>query len=114
MNAFKWSLSFLKKYRKRYLFGLFLVFVTSVLVLINPRITGQIVDDVILGGNYDRLGGLLVLMVGITVLLPFTLALTLSQRRRIRPAFANIRDHFSSLNAFVQENIAGNRVALRV
>ena len=207
MDAFKWFLGFLKKYKKRYLFGLFLVFVTSVLVLINPRISGQIVDDVIIGGGYDLLPRLLILMVGITVvrsllrfaflmcfesssqgvvydmrettyrklmhedfaffnnnrtgdlmsrqtgdvdavrhmvshviyfgienilvfvfalvmvftvnvrlalcmivLLPFTLALTLSQRRHIRPAFANIRDHFSSLNAFVQENIAGNRV----
>ncbi len=44
------------------------------------------------------------------VVLPFTLAVTLSQRKRIRPAFAKIRGRFSSLNAFVQENIAGNRV----
>lgn len=44
------------------------------------------------------------------LVLPFTLAVTLSQAREIKPAFANIRDHFSSLNAFAQENIAGNRV----
>ena len=207
MGPIKWFLSFLKKYRGRYIFGLFLVILTSVLVLINPKISGKIVDEVILQEQYGLLPGLLILMVGITVLravlrfsflmcfesasqglvydmreacywklmkedfaffntnrtgdlmsrqtgdidavrhmvshviyfalenilvfvlalimvftvnvrlavcmivvLPFTLAVTLSQSSRIKPAFANIRDHFSGLNAFVQENIAGNRV----
>ena len=44
------------------------------------------------------------------VVLPFTLAVTLSQRRHIKPAFDRVRDCFSSLNAFAQETIAGNRV----
>lgn len=203
----RWFLSFLKKYRFRMIFGLCLVAVTSLLLLINPKISGMIVDNVINGGEYDRLPLLLVLLVGVTVVrsvlrftflmcfesssqgtiydirektyrklmkedfaffnrnrtgdlmsrqtgdidavrhmvshviyfsfenilvfvlalimiftvniklalcmllvLPFTLAVTLSQAREIKPAFANIRDHFSSLNAFAQENIAGNRV----
>ena len=38
MGPIRWFLSFLKKYRGRYLFGLFLVIVTSILVLINPKI----------------------------------------------------------------------------
>lgn len=203
----RWFLSFLKKYRFRMIFGLCLVTVTSLLLLINPKISGMIVDNVINGGEYDRLPLLLALLVGVTVVrsvlrftflmcfesssqgtiydirektyrklmkedfaffnrnrtgdlmsrqtgdidavrhmvshviyfsfenilvfvlalimiftvniklalcmllvLPFTLAVTLSQAREIKPAFANIRDHFSSLNAFAQENIAGNRV----
>lgn len=40
----------------------------------------------------------------------FTLAVTVSQRRHIKPAFDRVRDCFSSLNAFAQETIAGNRV----
>ena len=44
------------------------------------------------------------------IVLPFTLAVTLSQRRHIKPAFDRVRDCFSSLNAFAQETIAGNRV----
>lgn len=207
MTPIRWFLSFLKKYRVRMIIGLMLVVVTSVLSLINPKISGLIVDDVINGGNFERLPRLLILMVSVTVLrsvlrftflmcfeyssqgtiydireetyrklmkedfaffnrnrtgdlmsrqtgdidavrhmvshviyfafenilifllalvmiftvnvrlalcmlvvLPFTLAVTLSQSRRIKPAFANVRDHFSSLNAFAQENIAGNRV----
>ena len=36
--------------------------------------------------------------------------MTLSLRRHIKPAFDRVRDCFSSLNAFAQETIAGNRV----
>lgn len=44
------------------------------------------------------------------VVLPFTAVTSYLQRKEIRPAFQNIRNRFSSLNAFVQENISGNRV----
>lgn len=187
--------------------GLALVFITSLLVLINPQISGMIVDEVIEGQNYSKLGGLLLVMIGVTlvrsllrftflmcfesssqglvydmreeayrklmkedfnffnknrtgdlmsrqtgdmdavrhmvshviffafeniliflmalimifsvnvkiamcmlIVLPFTLAVTLSQRKHIKPAFDHVRDCFSSLNAFAQETIAGNRV----
>ena len=42
--------------------------------------------------------------------LPFTAFATYAQSRRVRPAFRRIRQQFSSLNTFVQENISGNRV----
>jgi len=41
---------------------------------------------------------------------PFTIICIILQSRAIKPKFAKIRDRFSSLNAFVQENISGNRV----
>ena len=44
------------------------------------------------------------------VVLPFTALTTYSQSKRVRPAFQRIRQQFSSLNTFVQENISGNRV----
>lgn len=207
MGYIRWFLSFLKKYRVRMIVGLILVFITSLLVLINPQISGMIVDEVIEGQYYEKLGILLLIMIGVTlvrsllrfiflmcfesssqglvydmreeayrklmkedfnffnknrtgdlmsrqtgdmdavrhmvshviyfsfenilvflmalvmifsvnvkmalcmlIVLPFTLAVTLSQRRHIKPAFDRVRDCFSSLNAFAQETIAGNRV----
>ena len=207
MGYIRWFLAFLKKYRVRVIVGLILVFITSLLVLINPQISGMIVDEVIEGQHYEKLGILLLIMIGVTlvrsllrfiflmcfesssqglvydmreeayrklmkedfnffnknrtgdlmsrqtgdmdavrhmvshviyfsfenilvflmalvmifsvnvkmalcmlIVLPFTLAVTLSQRRHIKPAFDRVRDCFSSLNAFAQETIAGNRV----
>ena len=207
MGYIRWFLSFLKKYSVRMIVGLILVFITSLLVLINPQISGMIVDEVIEGQHYEKLGILLLIMIGVTlvrsllrftflmcfesssqglvydmreeayrklmkedfnffnknrtgdlmsrqtgdmdavrhmvshviyfsfenilvflmalvmifsvnvkmalcmlIVLPFTLAVTLSQRRHIKPAFDRVRDCFSSLNAFAQETIAGNRV----
>lgn len=207
MGHIRWFLTFLLKYRVRMIVGLILVFITSLLVLINPQISGMIVDEVIEGQHYEKLGILLLIMIGVTlvrsllrftflmcfesssqglvydmreeayrklmkedfnffnknrtgdlmsrqtgdmdavrhmvshviyfsfenilvflmalvmifsvnvkmalcmlIVLPFTLAVTLSQRRHIKPAFDRVRDCFSSLNAFAQETIAGNRV----
>lgn len=207
MGYIRWFLSFLKKYRVRMIVGLILVFITSLFVLINPQISGMIVDEVIEGQHYEKLGILLLIMIGVTlvrsllrftflmcfesssqglvydmreeayrklmkedfnffnknrtgdlmsrqtgdmdavrhmvshviyfsfenilvflmalvmifsvnvkmalcmlIVLPFTLAVTLSQRRHIKPVFDRVRDCFSSLNAFAQETIAGNRV----
>ena len=207
MGYIRWFLSFLKKYRVRMIVGLILVFITALLVLINPQISGMIVDEAIEGQHYEKLGILLLIMIGVTlvrsllrfiflmcfesssqglvydmreeayrklmkedfnffnknrtgdlmsrqtgdmdavrhmvshviyfsfenilvflmalvmifsvnvkmalcmlIVLPFTLAVTLSQRRHIKPAFDRVRDCFSSLNAFAQETIAGNRV----
>ncbi len=44
------------------------------------------------------------------MVLPFTAITTYGQSRRVRPAFGKIRQQFSALNTFVQENISGNRV----
>ena len=44
------------------------------------------------------------------IVLPFTAITTAKQSKEVRPTFQRIRDCFSSLNAFVQENVSGNRV----
>lgn len=41
---------------------------------------------------------------------PFAAAVTISQTQNGRPLFQRIREQFSSLNTFVQENVSGNRV----
>lgn len=42
--------------------------------------------------------------------LPFTALTTYLQAKQVRPVFRRNRECFASLNAFVQENISGNRV----
>ena len=42
--------------------------------------------------------------------LPFTALTTYLQSKAVKPAFQRNRNCFSSLNAFVQENVSGNRV----
>ncbi len=207
MAPIKWFLSFLKKYRRLIVTGLVLTTCLAVLSIVNPYISGVIIDDVIGLGNYGRLPGLVGCLVLVTFLigslrflcqvtfetasqgvlydmrdavyrkllmedfsfynrsrtgdlmsrqtgdmdairnfvasiiyavyqnvllfffallmvftvnvrlalmmlavLPFTAANTYMQATRVRPAFRKNRECFSSLNAFVQENISGNRV----
>ncbi len=44
------------------------------------------------------------------IVLPFTALTTYKQSKDVKPAFQRNRNCFSSLNAFVQENVSGNRV----
>lgn len=207
MTPMKWFLSFLKKYRKYMIFGLLLTVLITALYIVNPYISGMIVDDVILGGAYDWLLPLVGCMLGIIIIrsvlrflyqvvfetasqgllydmrdkvyrkllqedfnfynkkrtgdlmsrqtgdmdairhfvayviyvtfenvlmfilalimiftvnvklalcmlavLPFTALATYRQSKEVKPAFQRNRSCFSSLNAFVQENVSGNRV----
>ena len=207
MTPMKWFFSFLKKYRGLMTLGLFLTTIISALSIVNPYISGIIVDNVIQAGNYSLLPKLLALLIGTTLLtgilrflyqivfetasqgtlydmrdkvyrkllqedfsfynkkrtgdlmsrqtgdmdairhfvsyviyavyqnvllfifallmiftvnvrlallmlivLPFTALTTYKQSKDVRPAFQRNRNCFSSLNAFVQENVSGNRV----
>jgi ATP-binding cassette subfamily B protein len=51
----QWFFSFLKKYRGRLIFAMFLVTLTSIFAIVNPQITGIVVDDIIYGGNRELL-----------------------------------------------------------
>ncbi|MCI9663093.1 MAG: ABC transporter ATP-binding protein [Lachnospiraceae bacterium] len=207
MTAVKWVFSFLKKYRKRMAAGLLMTTGIAMLTIVNPYISGVIVDDVIGGGQRQLLPVMIACLIGVTlvrgllrfssqimfesssqgvlysmrdtvyrkllqedfnfynrnrtgdlmsrqtgdmeairhfisyviyavyenilllafaltmiftvnvklalcmlVVLPFTALTTFRQSKRVRPAFFRIRQQFSSLNTFVQENISGNRV----
>lgn len=50
------------------------------------------------------------LALTMVVVLPLAAFTTYSQAKSVHPAFKKCRDAFSSLNAFVQENVSGNRV----
>ena len=207
MTPLKWFYSFLKKYKWRIGLGLLLTTCIAGLSIVNPYISGTIVDDVVLEGNYDLLPGLVACLLGVTLLsgilrfsyqvtfetasqgmlydmrgkvyrklleedfafynkkrtgdlmsrqtgdmdairhfvaaviytvyqnillfifallmvftvnirlalcmlvvLPFTAVTTYRQSKEVKPAFQRNRNCFSSLNAFVQENVSGNRV----
>ena len=207
MTPIKWFCSFLKKYRALMLLGLLLTTAIAALSIVNPYLSGIIVDDVVLAGNYSPLPKLIACLLGVTLLtgilrflyqlvfetasqgllydmrstvyrklldedfdfynkkrtgdlmsrqtgdmdairhfmaydiyavyqnvllfvfallmlftintklalcmlavLPFTAIATFKQSKEVKPAFQRNRECFSSLNAFVQENISGNRV----
>ena len=207
MTPMKWFWGFLRKYRFKLLGGLILTTFISVLAIVNPYVSGMIVDDVIQGGQYDLLWKLVLILHLVTlvrgalrffyqvifevcsqgvlydmrdvvyrrlltedfafyskkktgdlmsrqtgdmeairhfvayiiyqvyenillfcfalfmiftvnvklalcmlIVLPFTAITTAKQSKEVRPTFQRIRDCFSSLNAFVQENVSGNRV----
>lgn len=203
----KWFWGFLRKYRFKLLLGLLMTTVISILAIVNPYVSGLIVDDVIQVGQLELLTKLVVILLLVTavrgilrffyqvifetcsqgvlydmrdsvyrrlltedfsfyskkktgdlmsrqtgdmdairhfvayiiyavyenlllfgfalfmiftvnvklalcmlVVLPFTALTTYRQSKAVRPTFQRIRDRFSSLNAFVQENVSGNRV----
>lgn len=207
MTPMKWFWGFLRKCRFKLLGGLILTTFISVLAIVNPYVSGMIVDDVIQGGQYDLLWKLVLILLFVTlvrgalrffyqvifevcsqgvlydmrdvvyrrlltedfafyskkktgdlmsrqtgdmeairhfvayiiyqvyenillfcfalfmiftvnvklalcmlIVLPFTAITTAKQSKEVRPTFQRIRDCFSSLNAFVQENVSGNRV----
>lgn len=207
MTPLKWFSGFLKKYRLAIVIGLVLMTVIVACAIVNPYISGMIVDDVIQGGAYDLLPKLIGIMLAVTavrailryatqmmfetcsqgvlyrmrdavyrkllqedfafynrnrtgdlmsrqtgdmdairhfvafviytvyenilmfifalvmifmvnvklalcmmVVLPFCLFTTYLQSKYVKPRFHECRQSFSSLNAFVQENISGNRV----
>ena len=207
MTPLKWFSGFLKKYRLVIVIGLVLMTVIVACAIVNPYISGMIVDDVIQGGAYDLLPKLIGIMLAVTAVrailryatqmmfetcsqgvlyrmrdavyrkllqedfafynrnrtgdlmsrqtgdmdairhfvafviytvyenilmfifalvmifmvnvklalcmmavLPFCLFTTYLQSKHVKPRFHECRQIFSSLNAFVQENISGNRV----
>ncbi len=207
MTPVKWVYSFLKKYRGKMIAGIIMTTGIALLTIVNPYISGVIVDDVIGAGNWSLLPVMIACLLGVTLLkgilryssqvmfeicsqgvlfsmrdvvykkllqedfafynknrtgdlmsrqtgdmdairhfiayviyavyenilllsfalvmiftvnvklalcmlvvLPFTALTTYCQSKSVRPAFQRIRQQFSSLNTFVQENISGNRV----
>lgn len=68
MTEMKWFFSFLKKYRGRLIFAMFLVTIVSIIAIVNPQISGIIVDDIIKGGDHSKLPIMMVVMVLTTFL----------------------------------------------
>ncbi len=67
MKAYRWLWSYLKPHILHILAGLGIVVVTSLMALINPWLTGQLVDQVIVAQHLDKLWLLMLGMLGATV-----------------------------------------------
>lgn len=67
MTPMKWFFSFLKKYRLKLVLGLVLVTITCGLTIINPYISGILVDDVVKGGQITLLPKLVIVLILTTV-----------------------------------------------
>lgn len=68
MLAIQWFLSFLKKYRNMIVFGLFLTVLITVLNIVNPYISGLIVDEVIKENRHELLLPLIGCMLGVVII----------------------------------------------
>ncbi|MDD5993524.1 MAG: ABC transporter ATP-binding protein [Clostridiales bacterium] len=66
MTPLKWFFGFLKKYRLAIVMGLVLMTIIVACAIVNPYISGMIVDDVIQGGAYELLPKLIAIMLGVT------------------------------------------------
>lgn len=69
MTPMKWFFSFLKKYRGYMIFGLFLTTVIAVLSIVNPYISGLIVDRVIRQAEYELLMPLVACLLAVTAVI---------------------------------------------
>ena len=67
MGSFKWLWGYLKKFKLKLFIGYSLVSIFSVLTLINPYISGKIVDNIIQTKNISLLPGYLVLMGSVVI-----------------------------------------------
>ena len=67
MDSLKWIFSYLKKYKFKYLFALWLVLFTSAINMVNPFISGRIVDKVLGENQTNLLIPLILTMIAIVV-----------------------------------------------
>lgn len=65
MNNFQWLWQYLKNYKVKMMIALIFVVVNSLLIVINPILTGQLVDKVIDGGQVNLLVPFLAIMIGV-------------------------------------------------
>lgn len=64
MEPFKWIWGYIREYKFRMFFALFLTLSVAAINMVNPYLSGIIVDKVILGGETNLLLGFLALMTG--------------------------------------------------
>ena len=68
MDSLKWIFSYLKKYKFKYCFALLLVLCTSAINMVNPFITGKIIDKVFGKGETSLLIPLVSVMISVVVI----------------------------------------------
>ncbi|MBP1041997.1 ABC transporter ATP-binding protein [Vagococcus sp. BWB3-3] len=68
MNNFQWIWKYIKQDFNKVTWGIILLIASSLLIIINPLLSGVIVDDVLTKGRHDKLVPILLIMIGITIL----------------------------------------------
>lgn len=68
MKAIKWIYQYIKEYKLKMFLGLFAVVICSALNMINPYMSGFIVDKIINGGQKNLLLPVLLLMIFTTII----------------------------------------------
>ena len=66
-NSFAWVWSYVRKYRFGMAAGLCLSVIVAAMNMVNPLVTGQIVDKVIKGGQHELLFKLISIMLCVVV-----------------------------------------------
>lgn len=69
MTPMKCFFSFLRKYKGLMILGIFLTTVLAILSIVNPYLSGQIVDQVIQKENYELLLPMVACLLGVTIVL---------------------------------------------
>jgi len=67
MDSLKWIFSYVKRYRFRMIMVIIMVLVSSALGMINPYLSGKLVDLVIVGKKTSLLIPILLIMIGVTL-----------------------------------------------
>ncbi|GFZ31172.1 ABC transporter ATP-binding protein [Clostridium zeae] len=68
MGSLKWIWGYMKRYKLKYFIALFMVLIASALNMINPFLSGKIVDQVIGGGDKKILISILLMMIGVSII----------------------------------------------
>ena len=68
MKPYRWILDHLKVHWFKYMSGLLMALLVSFLSIVNPKLLGRIIDDVIKGENRTILLPILLIMLGVTIL----------------------------------------------
>src|SRR5699024_2574804 len=66
MNPFTWIWQYVKPYTPRLIIASIFLILNAILVVINPFLSGILIDEVIGQNQPERLGKILLLMIGIT------------------------------------------------
>lgn len=117
-NAFSWIWSFVKKYRYWMATGLTLSVVVAALNMINPIVTGRIVDKVIKGGQYSILTKLILIMIGTTFVkavlrYSYQVIFEHCSQNVIRTMRENLYSHIQKLDfSWYDESPSGNVMTL--
>lgn len=68
MSSIKWILGYINKYKFRFYCALSAVLLSSLMAMINPYLSGRLVDDVIMQNKVDILFPILGMMVVTTII----------------------------------------------